>query len=252
VRLPDDVTIVIAAKNEEATISEIVAGCLPYAHEVIVVVDHRMADGTADRAAAGGARVLVDLGRGKGQAMRLAIPQVQTAVTVFIDADGSHDCRDIPALLAPILDGSADHVSASRLKGGSSELHGGFDEFFRLAGSSLITACINHRFGVRLSESQNGFRAIKTDVLRDLDLRSDSTTIEQEMIMRTLGLGYRMAEVPSHEYVRAAGVSHINVRRVAVRYAWSVISHLYLTSYAPARAHAVSLPVVDARGPARR
>src|SRR5205823_1804733 len=117
---------------------------------------------TADRAAAAGARVVVDSGRGKGQAMRSAIPLVQTLVTVFIDADGSHDYRDIPLLVGPILDGSADHVSASRLKGGSSELHGGFDEFFRLAGSSLITACINHRFGVRLSESQNGFRAIRT------------------------------------------------------------------------------------------
>jgi dolichol-phosphate mannosyltransferase len=252
VRLPDDVTVVIAAKNEEATIAGVVTGCAAYAHEVVVVVDKHMADATAERATAAGARVLVDLGRGKGQAMRVAIPHVRTAITVFIDADGSHDYRDIPALLAPILDGSADHVSASRLKGGSSELHGGFDEFCRLAGSSLITACINHRFGVRLSESQNGFRAIKTDLLRELGLRSDSTTIEQEMIIRTLGLGYRMAEVPSHEYERAAGASHISVRRVALRYVWSAFSHLYLTSYAPSQASAVSMPPVEARGPARR
>ena len=56
----------------------------------------------------------------------------------------------------------ADHVAASRLRGGSSELHGGFDEFLRLAGSSFITACINWRFDCRLSDSQNGFRAIRT------------------------------------------------------------------------------------------
>ena len=53
-----------------------------------------------------------------------------------------------------------------------------------LMGSSFITACINHRFGVRLSESQNGFRAIRTQVLRDLDLKEDITTIEQEMIIQ--------------------------------------------------------------------
>jgi dolichol-phosphate hexosyltransferase len=251
VTLLDDVTIVIAAKDEGATIGDVIKGCAPYAREIIVVVDRRTTDSTIDRASSAGSRVLIDEGRGKGQAMRQAIPSVQTAVTVFIDADGSHDCRDIPALVQPILDGSADHVSASRLTGGSSELHGGFDEFFRLAGSSLITACINRRFHVRLSESQNGFRAIRTDVLRALGLRSDSTTIEQEMIIRTLGLGYRMAEVPSHEHQRVAGTSHINVRRAAPRYVWSVIAHLYLTSY-PARADAVEWPVAAARKAARR
>ena len=73
-------------------------------------------------------------------------------------------------------------------------------------GSSLITACINHRFQVRLSESQNGFRAIRTAVLRDLGLQENITTIEQEMIIKTLKKGYRMAEVPSHEHKRKAGI----------------------------------------------
>ena len=63
--------------------------------------------------------------------MRRAIPHIRTPVTVFLDADGSHDPEDIPLLVEPILAGEADHVSASRLRGGSSELHGGFDEFFR-------------------------------------------------------------------------------------------------------------------------
>jgi dolichol-phosphate hexosyltransferase len=214
-------------------------------------VDKRTTDATVERATSAGARVMMDDGRGKGHAMRLAFPTIQTAVTVFIDADGSHDCRDIPALLAPILNGSADHVSASRLMGGSSELHGGFDEFFRLTGSSLITACINRRFRVRLSESQNGFRAIRTEVLLGLNLMSDSTTIEQEMIIRTLGLGYRMAEVPSHEYQRVAGTSHISVRRVALRYVWNVLTHLYVTRY-PARVEAAPLSSVEARDQARR
>jgi dolichol-phosphate mannosyltransferase len=247
----DDITIVIAARNEAASVADVVRGCVPYAIETLVVVDRRTTDRTVERASQAGARVLIDDGRGKGHAMRQAIPHIKTPITVFIDADGSHDCRDIPRLLQPILDGTADHVSASRLKGGSSELHGGFDEFFRLAGSSLITACINQRFHVCLSESQNGFRAIRTDVLRALHLRSDSTTIEQEMVIRTLGLGFRMGEVASHEYRRVAGTSNINLRRVAVRYVCNAIRHLYLTVY-PRRVGAVGLPALDAREPARR
>jgi dolichol-phosphate mannosyltransferase len=94
-------------------------------------------------------------------------------------------------------------------------------------GSSFITACINHRFDIRLSESQNGFRAIKTEVLRALDLHENITTIEQEMIIKTLKKGYRMAEVPTHEYPRKAGTSNINVKKVAFRYVYSMIKYLY-------------------------
>jgi dolichol-phosphate hexosyltransferase len=221
-----DVSAVIAAKQEGPTIANIVTRTRAFAGEVIVVAGHST-DGTAERAAESGATVLTDGGRGKGEAIRRAIPHIKTPITVFLDADGSHDPEDIPLLVEPIATDQADHVSASRLKGGSSELHGGFDEFFRLTGSSFITACINWRFNCRLSESQNGFRAIRTTVLRQLDLAEDLTTIEQEMIIKSLRRGFRMAEVPSHEHPRAHGASHIRVWRCAPRYGWSLVKYLY-------------------------
>jgi len=223
----DEVTVVIPTLNESLTVGEVIGRVRPYTSD-IVVVDGHSPDGTAELARSLGARIVFDHGRGKGEAIRSVIPCLDREVTVFIDADGSHDPEDIPALVRPILAGEADHVSGSRLIGGSSELHGGFDECFRLMGSSLITACINHRFHVRLSESQNGFRAIRTAVLRDLGLQENITTIEQEMIIKTLKKGYRMAEVPSHEHERIAGYSKISVRKVAFRYVWSMIRYLYL------------------------
>lgn len=220
------VTVVIPALNEVLTIGDIIEKTKPYTTDILVVDGHSP-DGTAEFARALGARVVFDHGKGKGEAIRSVIPHLAREITVFIDADGSHDPADIPALVRPILAGEADHVSGSRLIGGSSELHGGFDECFRLMGSSLITACINHRFKVRLSESQNGFRAIRTAVLRDLGLVENITTIEQEMIIKTLKKGYRMGEVPSHEHKRKAGYSKISVRKVAFRYVYTMIKHLY-------------------------
>ncbi len=220
------VTAVIPALNEASTLGDVVRGARNHAMDIIVVDGHSV-DETVEVARGLGCRVVYDHGRGKGDAIRTVIPHIFTDITVFIDADGSHDPNDIPKIIRPILDGRADHVSGSRLMGGSSELHGGFDEFLRLMGSSFITACINHRFKVRLSESQNGFRAIRTAVLRDLGLREDITTIEQEMIIKTLKKGYRMAEVPSHEYVRKAGVSKIRLQNVACRYVFSLVKHLY-------------------------
>jgi len=95
-------------------------------------------------------------------------------------------------------------------------------------GSSFITACINWRFKVRLSESQNGFRAIRTDVIKQLDLKEDITTIEQEMIIKSLKKGFRILEVPSHEQKRVAGYSKISLKKVWFRYVYSLIKYLFL------------------------
>lgn len=221
-----DVCVVIAAQQEAPTIGGVVRRARERAGDVIVVAG-ASTDGTADIARDCGARVIADSGKGKGEAVRLAVRLVRAPITVFLDADGSHDPEDIPRLVEPILLNRADHVSASRLTGGSSEFHGGFDEFVRLAGSSFITACVNARFGCRLSDSQNGFRAIRTSVLLRLDLRENGTTIEQEMIIKTLRGGWRMAEVPSHEHARKYGGSHIRPWRSAPRYGYSLVKNLF-------------------------
>ena len=220
------ISVVIPALNEEQTILEIIEGCKPYADDLIVVDGHSQ-DRTREISEEAGARVILDNKKGKGEAIRHVVGFVRGDIIVFIDADGSHDPHDIPKLIEPIARGEADHVSASRLIGGSSELHGGFDECFRLMGSSFITACINWRYKVQLSESQNGFRAIKTDVIKQLGLIEDITTIEQEMIMKTLRKGFRMAEVPSHEHTRKQGYSKISLRKVWFRYVYTVVKYLF-------------------------
>ena len=225
---PDpDITAIIPARNEAATIAAVVAECRRYAANVIVV-EGGSSDGTAEIAEKAGAQVVRDQGIGKGIALRLAVAQVTTPICVFIDADGSHDPIDIPMLVAPIKAGEAEHVGGSRLLGGSDELHGGGDEFLRLAGSAFITYLINRRFGTRLSDSQNGFRAIRTEVFRKLDLHARHTTIEMEMIMATLAAGYRIAEVPTHERPRVAGYSKIALSRPRtwISYGWTLLAGL--------------------------
>jgi glycosyltransferase involved in cell wall biosynthesis len=218
-------SIIIPTLNEEATIAQVIEKCRKYGDEIIVVDGHS-GDRTREIAEKLGVPVILDNGKGKGAALRHAVSFVHGDIIVFIDADGSHDPDDIPRLVEPLIRNEADHVSGSRLMGGSSELHGGFDECFRLMGSSFITACINWRFNVRLSESQNGFRAIRTDVMKQLGLQENITTIEQEMIIKTLKKGFRMAEIPAHEYKRVAGYSKISLRKVWFRYVYSLIKYL--------------------------
>ncbi|MBF0145922.1 MAG: glycosyltransferase [Magnetococcales bacterium] len=224
---PDEpFSIVIPTRNEAGTIADIVTRSLRLTPHVWVM-DGASSDGTPQLAAQAGARVVTVPERGKGRAIRAVVDHVTTPIIVFIDADGSHVVEDIPRLLAPLRAGAADHVQASRLIGGSSELHGGFDEFLRLSGSALITALINWRFKVRLSESQNGFRAIRLDLLRSLNLKENITTIEQEMVMKTLKIGGRLAEVPSHEHQRLCGHSSIRLGRVWWRYVYVLVIGLF-------------------------
>lgn len=219
--------IIIPTKNEEATVAKIINGCKKYTDKIIVS-DGNSTDKTREIAEKLKVKVITDSGKGKGSGIRAPLEYISDEdIVVFIDADGSHDPGDIPKLVKPIQDGKADHVTGSRLIGGSSELHGGFDEFMRLAGSSFITFCINHRFKVRLSDSQNGFRAIRGAVLKDLGLKENITTIEQEMIIKTLKKNYIMAEVPTHEYKRKYGESSIKMRKVFFKYIYSFIKYLY-------------------------
>ena len=220
------VTVVIPAKDEEGLIGEIVDQVKPYADEVLVVDGHSR-DRTAEIATAHGARVIQDNGQGKGEALRLALARAEGEIVVFIDADGSHDPHDIPKLVAPIRAGVSDLVIGSRGKGGSDELHGTLEQFIRYSGSQVIMLAINYRWNVRLTDSQNGFRAIRRDVGAKLGLTSNLTTIEQEMLMKALKQGYRVSEIASHEYERRWGTSKVVVWKLWFPYVWSFIRNLF-------------------------
>lgn len=92
--------------------------------------------------------------------MRLGIKLFKGDILLYIDADGSHDPNDIPAMVEPIKNGTADMVIGSRFKGGSDELVGTINQLFRITGSNIITTYINYRWNVRLTDTQNGFRAL--------------------------------------------------------------------------------------------
>ena len=216
----------IPTRDEEGLIGEIIGSIRPYADEVLVVDGHSR-DRTREIAVAQGARVILDRGKGKGDAVRLALDEAAGEIVVFIDADGSHEPRDIPAMIAPIVAGEADMVVGSRGKGGSDELHGTVGQLIRYIGSQLIMLAINYRWNVRLTDSQNGFRAIRTDVGRRLGLTSNLTTIEQEMLMKALKRGFRVTEIASHEYERKWGTSKVVVWKLWIAYVWSFFRNLF-------------------------
>src|SRR5262245_59059599 len=218
-------SIVVPARNEEETLSEVLELVRDLTDDLILVDGHS-SDGTVAIARQYGARVIQDNGLGKGDAVRVGLDNARHPITVFIDADGSHDAKDIPKLIIPVAGGAADLGRASRMLGGSEELFGSVLEVTRLMGSLVISLSINYRYGVRLTDYQNGFRAIRTEVGKAIGLTSNITTIEQEIAMKCLRYGYRVIERPTHEYHRKGGVSKTNVLSCAHIYVCNLISGL--------------------------
>lgn len=219
------VTVCIPARNEEQTMAEIVEGAQFFCEEVLVVDGHS-SDRTAEVAATHGARVVKDNRKGKGDAIRVGAAAARFPIIVFMDADGSHDPADIPALVKDIQEGNADLTIGSRGRGGSDELHGDVGKLIRMIGSDIVLIGINLRWKQNLTDCQNGFRAIKRDVVLSLGLKENISTIEQEMTMKCLKMGYVITEVPSHEYARKFGISVIRIRRVWFRFVYSFLRHL--------------------------
>jgi glycosyltransferase involved in cell wall biosynthesis len=223
---PLPISIVVPCRNEAKNLELLLPRTVGIAEELILVDGHST-DNTKELAEKYGAKFVLDNGLGKGDGLRVGITQVTKDVCVFIDADLSHAPETIPELVAPILANECDLVLASRMRGGSDEFIATFMELIRLAGNMGATWLINLRCNLRLSDSQNGYRAARTDLLRMLDLNSKKHTIELEMDMRAARAGARITEIAAHEHERKFGESMLSIRKQALLFLWIYIRECF-------------------------
>ena len=223
---PVSVSVVLLARDEEATIADLVKKARPFGEEVLVVDGHSR-DRTREAAAAAGARVVLDHGRGKGDGYRTAAAEARGEILVFLDADGSHDPADIPKLTAPIREGRLDFVIASRWRGGSDDVHPNLAHFVRDLGGNLLSMLISYRFSHEVTDCLNGFRALRRDMMLGLGLTADDFDIEHEMVMKALKQGLRLGEVGAHEYARQAGSSKLPTFAKAHIFFWRLFREMW-------------------------
>jgi len=170
----------------------------------IVVVDDGSTDGTAERLAAWeGRNGLVvlrhDRNRGKGAAIRTAIPHLDGEIAVIQDADLEYDPADVPALIDPIERGVADVVYGSRLSGGRPQRA---YLFWHLVGNRFLSLMTNVLYNTTLSDMETGYKAFRTEVLCSLDLRRDDFAIEPEITAKICRRKLRIYELPIAYYGR--------------------------------------------------
>jgi glycosyltransferase involved in cell wall biosynthesis len=219
-------TVIIPSKNEGDVVVALATAARPFCDDVMVV-DGRSTDGSPERLRAAGVTVIEDRGRGKGDAIRVGIEAARGDILVTMDADGSHDPAEIPSLVAPIASGNADMVIGCRMRGGSDEFAGTWTMFIRLWGNNILTQVINTRFRTSLTDTQNGFRALRAAAIKPLGLKEDLHTIELEMVLRSLKQGLRVCQVPSHEYARKVGQSSLSVVGQTPAFLWCLLRNIW-------------------------
>ncbi len=210
------VSVVIAAHDEAPSIAGVVRGCRAHTPGLgeVLVVDDGSRDATAALAEEAGARVVrLPVNQGKGAALRRGIAEARGEVLVFLDADGQDDPAEIPLLLGALADDVA-LVIGSRFMGAFRD---GAITGFNRAGNVGLTAVSNALFGMRISDTQAGFRAVRRRAVVDLPLRARRYDIETELLLRVHLAGGRVVEVPVTRSARSHGASGLSSLRDGAR-----------------------------------
>ena len=192
-----EISLVVPAMNEEITIAEFVAWC----HEglaragvrgEIVIVDSST-DRTPQIAASLGARVLCTPKRGLGRAYIDALPIVRGKWIVMGDADCTYDFRNLEPFVEEFR-AHFEYVMGSRWKGSIEE--GSMPWLHKRLGTPITTWILNRLYRSKFSDIHCGMRGITKDGLERMSLSSQSWEYASEMVLKSVHLGLRTAEVP--------------------------------------------------------
>ncbi|HLM97320.1 MAG TPA: glycosyltransferase family 2 protein [Acidimicrobiales bacterium] len=170
----------------------------------LVVVDGGD-DGTEDIVASYGAYCAVlPVNMGQGVALRLGYELAAAhgaRYVVTLDADGQNDPTEIPGFLAPLIDGTADFVIGSRRLGADETT-----DKVRMAGVVFFATVINALTRQHITDTSNGFRALRIEVLQDVTLEQDQYQTA-ELIISAATRGWRITDCPVIWHRRASGES---------------------------------------------
>lgn len=200
------VSVVIPALNEGESLgqvlSDIPSGCV----SEVVVVDGGSTDNTVSVARAGGAHVVNENRRGYGRACATGSINANGDILVFLDADGADDPRQIPDLISPILNGRAEMVLGSRLRGNISP--GAMPKHQRF-GNWFSAKLIHLLYGLPLSDL-SPFRAVVRKKLAELEMQDMTYGWPTEMIVKAVRSGWSIEEIPVNYHSRLGGESKIS------------------------------------------
>jgi len=199
---PVKISIVIPVYNEFRSLPQVLervisaplpAGC--YAE--IIIVDDGSTDGTTGllkQRYSNSAVMVVHhsvVNLGKGAAVRIGIAKATGSIVLIQDGDLEYDPKDYPAILQPLVDGSADVVYGSRFLANPKGM-----KFLNWTANKILTFMSNALYGARITDEGTAYKAFRVEVLRSIKLKCMHFEFCPEVTAKVRRTGYRIMEVP--------------------------------------------------------
>jgi hypothetical protein len=219
--------VVMPAYNEAENIGSVLHAMpedVEGLHVVPVVVDDGSSDATVAVAQAAGALVARHpIRRGGGLAMRVGYEigiRLAADVVVTMDSDGQHVPDEMALLVKPIVEGQADLVNGSRVLGEFER-----ESLVRHVGVHFFSRIVTIMIGTRITDVSNGYRAVRTEVLKQLKLDQDQFWAS-ELLIEGMRHRLRIQEVPITIRARQGGESK---KPKNAKYAWHFTKAIFKT-----------------------
>ena len=191
-----ELTVIVPALNEENTIGEVIDRLLtlPFRTQIIVVNDGST-DRTAEILSSYGNQIEVITNEnpsGKGNAIRKALPSIKGLATIIQDADLEYDSAEIPGLITPIVEGKEKVVFGTRFANGYPNGMALPNKIVNI----LLAWNVRVLYGVKLTDEATCYKALRSDVLKAMELECQRFEFCPEVTSKAIRLGCHIAEAP--------------------------------------------------------
>lgn len=229
--ISQDLSIIIPAYNEEKTIGSIIQTIksimrsIGLSHEIIIINDGST-DGTREEAEKSGEKVInFPTNTGKGNALRFGFKISNGKNLLTVDADGSHQKKDIENLILLYFDKQVHMLIGSRFLDKASYR---FTSPTNIVGNKIFKYLLLLISGKYLTDSQSGLRIFNRNIINSLNTTSKGYEIESELTTESLGMGFKVEEIPIMCKPRFFGSTQLNTFLDGARIAKTIIHSYFL------------------------
>lgn len=199
-------TLVILTRNEIKGLKALIRKIPFETVDEFFAVDFKSTDGTVDFFKKNQIPVISQIKPGRAEAFRLGYQKSKGKYLVFFSPDGNENPADIPKLIKLLKEG-ADLAIASRFLKNSRNEEDDKLLKFRAWANQGFTLIVRILWGGNISDSINGYRAIKKSLFSKLNLDASGFAIEFQMTIRALKIRAKIVEIPTIEGNRIGGES---------------------------------------------